>query len=111
MARGQRLQLCEWADDKPSPPAQGLNHLVIDGLITEEATPASFDVFAALRKGGDARNVLEVFPTMTDPRLRLEYSPAWDFHLVMWPHELVDSGRNVAQTDAFKIRTLAKASP
>jgi len=91
-----------------SPPAQGLNHLVIDGLITEEATPTSFDVFDALRHDGDARNVLEVFPTMIDPRLRLEYSPAWDFHLAMWPKELVETGRNVAQTDAFVIRTLAE---
>lgn len=39
--------------------------------------------------GGGARNVLEVFPTMLDPKLRLEYSPAWDFHLVMWPLEVV----------------------
>jgi hypothetical protein len=91
-----------------SPPAQGLNHLVIDGMITKEATPTSFDVFEALRHDGDARNVLEVFPTMLDPKLRLEYSPAWDFHLTMWPMEAVASGRNVAQTDGFVIRTLAE---
>jgi hypothetical protein len=91
-----------------SPPAQGLNHLVIDGLITREATPLSFDVFQALFDDGDARNVLEVFPTMQDPVLRNEYSPAWDLHLTKWRNALVQSGQNVAQTDGFTIRTRAE---
>lgn len=91
-----------------SPPAQGLNHLVIDGLITKEATPFSFDVFQALFNDGDARNVLEVFPTMLDPVLRNEYSPAWDLHFSQWRSALVQSGQNVAQTDGFTIRTRAE---
>jgi hypothetical protein len=92
-----------------SPPAQGLNHLVIDGLITQEATPTSFDVFMALANDGDARNVLEVFPTMTDPALRREYSPAWDLHLTQWPKQLFATGQNIAQTDGFTIRTRAES--
>jgi hypothetical protein len=91
-----------------SPPAQGLNHLVIDGRITREATPFSFDVFQALFNDGDARNVLEVFPTMLDPVLRNEYSPAWDLHLSKWRNALVASGQNIAQTDGFTIRTRAE---
>lgn len=85
--------------------SQGLNHLVLDGLITKDATPASYDVFDALARGGDARNTIEVFPTMTDPKFSREYSPAWDFHLSVWQQGLVDSGANVAQADAFTIRT------
>jgi hypothetical protein len=92
-----------------SPPDQGLNHLVLDGLITKDATPISFDVFQALFNDGDARNVLEVFPTFTDPTLRNEYSPAWDLHLSVWRGGLVQSGQNVAQTDAFTIRTRGEA--
>lgn len=108
---GARAALFSFANGqtgKQSPPAQGLNHLVIDGLITRDATPTSFDVFQALAKDGDARNVLEVFPTMLDPKLRNEYSPAWDFHLTVWRSALVAAGQNVAQTDAFTIRTRAE---
>jgi hypothetical protein len=92
-----------------SPPDQGLNHLVLDGLIVKDATPVSFDVFQALFNDGDARNVLEVFPTLVDPNLRNEYSPAWDLHLSVWRGGLVQSGQNVAQTDGFTIRTRGEA--
>lgn len=109
---GARAALFSFANGKTgtqSPPAQGLNHLVIDGLITKEVTPFSYDVFRALANDGDARNVLEVFPTMQDPKLRNEYSPAWDFHLTVWRSGLVQSGQNIAQTDAFTVRTRAEA--
>jgi hypothetical protein len=107
---GARAALFAFANGQTgssSPPAQGLNHLVIDGRNAEEATLSNTALLAALRNGGDARNVLDVFPTMTDPRFRLEYSPAWDLHLTFWSMAAVASGANVAQTDSNIIRTLA----
>ncbi len=107
---GARAALFAFANGQTgasSPPAQGLNHLVIDGRNVEEATLSNTALLTALRNGGDARNVLDVFPTMTDPRFRLEYSPAWDLHLTFWSMAAVASGQNVAQTDSNVIRTLA----
>lgn len=89
-----------------SPPAQGLNHLIIDGRNAEEATLANTDLLTALRNGGDARNVIDVFPTMVEP-FRSEYSPAWDLHLTEWSSRYELTRRNVAQTDSNVIRTLA----
>jgi hypothetical protein len=91
-----------------SPPAQGLNHVVIDGRAVEEASLDNRRLLAALRRGGDARNVLDVFPTMVSP-FREEYSPAWDLHLSVWSRTAVATGQNVAQTDSNLIRTLAEA--
>ncbi|HEY0378366.1 MAG TPA: hypothetical protein VGC87_15730 [Pyrinomonadaceae bacterium] len=90
-----------------SPPAQGLNHVVIDGRAVEEASLDNRPLLAALRRGGDARNVLDVFPTMVSP-FREEYSPAWDLHLSVWSRTAVATGQNVAQTDSNLIRTLAE---
>jgi hypothetical protein len=89
-----------------SPPAQGLNHLIIDGRNAEEATLANTALQTALRNGGDARNVIDVFPTMIEP-FRSEYSPAWDLHLSEWSERYRLTRRNVAQTDSNVIRTLA----
>jgi hypothetical protein len=89
-----------------SPPAQGLNHLVIDGHITEEASLSNLALLDALRRGGDARNVIDVFPTELDPRLRLEYSPAWDLHLTVWSQPAVEQGLNFARTDSNVVRLL-----
>jgi hypothetical protein len=107
---GARAALFAFANGQTgtsSPPAQGLNHLVIDGHNAEQATLSNTALLTALRNGGDARNVLDVFPTMTDPRFRLEYSPAWDLHLTFWSMAAVAAGQNVAQTDSNVIRTLA----
>lgn len=89
-----------------SPPAQGLNHLIIDGRNAEEATLSNTALLTALRNGGDARNVIDVFPTMIEP-FRSEYSPAWDLHLSEWSERYRLTRRNVAQTDSNIIRTLA----
>ncbi|HEY0427144.1 MAG TPA: hypothetical protein VGC76_04985 [Pyrinomonadaceae bacterium] len=90
----------------PSPPAQGLNHLIIDGRNAENASLGNTALLAALRNGGDARNVIDVFPTMVEP-FRSEYSPAWDLHLTEWKRTYEMTGRNTAQTDSNVIRTLA----
>lgn len=89
-----------------SPPAQGLNHLIIDGRNAEEARLSNTALLEALRNGGDARNVIDVFPTMVEP-FRSEYSPAWDLHLTEWSDRYELTRRNVAQTDSNVIRTLA----
>jgi hypothetical protein len=90
-----------------SPPAQGLNHLIIDGRNVENASLDNTALLEALRQGGDARNVLDVFPTMVSP-FKEEYSPAWDLHLSVWSRTAVANGTNVAQTDSNQIRTLAE---
>jgi hypothetical protein len=90
-----------------SPPAQGLNHLVIDGRAVEDANLQNRALLMALRSGGDARNVLDVFPTMVSP-FKEEYSPAWDFHLSVWSRTAVTNGMNIAQKDSNLIRTLAE---
>ena len=89
-----------------SPPAQGLNHLIIDGRAAEDASLGNTALLTALRNGGDARNVIDVFPTMVEP-FRSEYSPAWDLHLSEWRETYERTRRNVAQTDSNVIRTLA----
>ncbi len=110
-ADGARASLFAFANGQigtMSPPAQGLNHLVLDGHATEDASLNNTSLLNALKNGGDARNVLEVFPTLTDPKLKNEYSPAWDLHLTFWNQRSVSSGQNVAQTDAFGIRALGE---
>jgi hypothetical protein len=91
-----------------SPPAQGINHLIIDGHNAEDASLENVALLTALRNGGDARNVIDVFPTEVEP-FRSEYSPAWDLHLTEWSRIAVGRRRNVAQTDSNEIRTLAAA--
>ena len=90
-----------------SPPAQGLRHVVIDGLLPQEANLLNTALLEALRIGGDSHNVLDSFPTLRDPRLARLYSPMWDTRLAVWSPLAVARGLNVAQTDANQIRQLA----
>lgn len=90
-----------------SPPAQGLRHVVIDGLLPQEANLANTSVLEALRIGGDSHNVLDSFPTLRNPRLARLYTPMWDTRFAVWTPSAVNSGLNVAQTDANEIRQLA----
>jgi hypothetical protein len=104
-ARAAIFSFANGQQGSSSPPAQGLNHLVLDGNATEEATLDNVGLLTALRNGGDARNVLDVFPTEISPFAE-EYSPAWDFHLAVWTRGAVARGDNVAQTDSNVIRSL-----
>ena len=90
-----------------SPPAQGLRHVVVDGLLATEGNLQNTALLEALRRGGDNHAILDSFPTLRDPRLSRLYTPMWDTHLAVWSSEAVASGRNVAQTDANQIRQLA----
>ena len=89
-----------------SPPAQGLNHVILDGKAASDASLGNHALIAALRMGGDAHNVLDVFPTEIAP-FEDEYSPAWDLQIGFWSLTAVASGSNVAQTDSNVIRTLS----
>jgi hypothetical protein len=89
-----------------SPPAQGLAHVIVDGEATTDASLGNHRLIAALRRGGDAHNVLDAFPTEVAP-FEDEYSPAWDLQIGFWSLPAVAEGSNVAQTDSNLIRTLS----
>lgn len=90
-----------------SPPAQGLDHVIIDGLNPLDLNLANTQLLAALRVGGDAHNILDVFPTLLDRELRELYTPDWDLHLGVWSDAAVNEGRNGAREDANVLRQAA----
>lgn len=90
-----------------SPPAQGLNHVILDGHGSEDASLQNAALLESLRVGGDAHNVLDSFTTLNDPNLAALYTPLWDLQLAKWSAEAVAQGLNVAQKDANQIRQLA----
>ena len=107
-ARAALFTFVNGQTDKASPPAQGLNHVIIDGHNAEDASLDNEGLMESLRLGGDARNVLENFPTLSDPKMRDQYTPLWDVHVAEWSKEAVAHGWNVAQMDANACRQLAK---
>jgi hypothetical protein len=91
--------------------AQGLIHLIKDGHATEDATLGNTALLKALANGGDARNILGDFPTITDPRHAQSYSPLWDAQLGQWTDKAVKAGLNTLQNDENKILNLAASRP
>ncbi len=94
-----------------NPNAQGLIHLIRDGHASEDANLGNAALLAALAAGGDARNVQGDFPTITDPRHALSYSPLWDAQLGQWTDKAVKAGLNTLQTDENQILNLAATRP
>jgi len=90
-----------------SPPAQGITHLIRDGLNAQELNLENTELLEALRNGGDLENVFEVFPTLQDPTLAQAYTPLWDLNVGMWSIAAVAEGRNIALRDANEIRAVA----
>ena len=90
-----------------SPPAQGITHLIRDGLNAQELNLENTQLLEALRNGGDLENVFEVFPTLQDPTLAQAYTPLWDLNVGMWSIAAVAEGRNIALRDANEIRAVA----
>jgi len=90
-----------------SPPAQGIRHVIRDGLNAQELSLKNTDLLEALRNGGDLENVFEVFPTLLDPTLAQAYTPLWDLNVGVWSDAAVAEGRNVALRDANEIRAVA----
>jgi len=94
-----------------NPNAQGLIHLIKDGHATEDASLANTALLAALRNGGDARNIQGDSPTIADPRHALSYSPLWDAQLGQWTDKAIKAGLNKLQTDENQILNLAATRP
>lgn len=90
-----------------SPPAQGSDHVIKDGLNALTFNRQNTNLLKALREGGDAHNVLDGFPTLRTAAQRALYSPIWDVTMAEWSKAAVARGQNVAQTDANRIRQLA----
>lgn len=89
-----------------SPPAQGLMHVILDNP-PGNLSLARQDLLRSLAVGGDAHNVLQSAPTLTDPAERRLYSPMWDLHIGEWSMDMVARGENHAQTDFNTIMQLA----
>jgi hypothetical protein len=108
--KGTRAAIFTFANGKlgpTSPPAQGLAHVIIDGHNAEDANLGNTALINALVQGGDSHNVLDFFPTLSDPKLEQLYSPIWDLHVGVWSQDAVAKGINDAQTDSNQIRHLA----
>jgi hypothetical protein len=94
-----------------NPQAQGFMHLAKDGLIGHDAAASDSELINALRHGGDLLNVFGDFPTETDPRHALAYSPLWDAQLGLWTDKAVKAGLNRRQIDEVQVFNLAAQRP
>jgi len=94
-----------------NPEAQGLTHLIEDGVATEDASLENTELLDALRNGGDTQNVLGDFPSLLDPRHANAYSPLWDAQVGEWTDEAVEEGLNVLMDDENEILNMAKEHP
>ncbi|WP_322777967.1 hypothetical protein [Frankia sp. Cas4] len=91
--------------------AQGFVHLAKDGHVAEDASAGNTALIDALRNGGDLLNVFGDFPTETDPRHALAYSPLWDAQLGLWTDKAVQQGLNKRQIDEVQVFNLAASRP
>ena len=91
--------------------AQGFQHLVKDGHASEDASASNTALINALRNGGDLLNVFGDFPTETDPRHALAYSPLWDAQLGEWTQKAIDQGFDKRQIDEVQVFNLAATRP
>ena len=91
--------------------AQGFQHLVKDGHASEDASATNTALINALRNGGDLLNVFGDFPTETDPRHALAYSPLWDAQLGQWTAKAIAEGYDKRQIDEVEVFNLAATRP
>src|SRR5262245_52447480 len=94
-----------------NPQAQGFVHLVKDGHAAEDASAGNTALIDALRNGGDLLNVFGDFPTETDPRHALAYSPLWDAQLGQWTDKAIKEGLDKRQIDEVQVFNLAATRP
>ncbi len=106
-ARADIFTFTNGATGRTSPPAQGLTHVIVDGLNAQTLNLGNTRLLRALRVGGDAHNVFDVFPTLANRRLALLYSPLWDLHVGVYTPKAVAAGLNTAKTDSIQILRLA----
>ncbi len=91
--------------------AQGFVHLAKDGHVAEDASADNTALIDSLRNGGDLLNVFGDFPTETDPRHALAYSPLWDAQLGLWTNKAIQQGLNKRQIDENQVFNLAASRP
>jgi hypothetical protein len=91
--------------------AQGFVHLIEDGHGSEDASAGNHALIDALRNGGDLLNVFGDFPTESDPRHALAYSPLWDAQLGEWTAKAIRLGLNKRQIDEVQVFNLAATRP
>lgn len=85
---------------KDNPESQGLNHLILDGHASEDASLKNTALLAALRDDeGDALNIQGDFPSLKSPRFANAYSPLWDAQVGEWTADAVAKKLNIRQTD------------
>lgn len=106
-ARADIFTFTNGAIGRTSPPAQGLRHVIVDGLNAQTLNLGNTRLLRALRAGGDAHNVFDVFPTLANRRLALLYSPLWDLNVGVYTPKAVAAGLNTAKTDSTQILRLA----
>ncbi len=106
-ARADIFTFTNAATGPKSPPAQGLAHVIVDGGNAQTLNLGNTALLEALRVGGDAHNVFDVFPTLRDRQLALAYSPLWDLHIGVFSDAAVAAGLNSAKTDSAQIQQLA----
>lgn len=90
-----------------SPPAQGLNHVILDSPSGADATIQNTALLTALSKGADARNILDAWPTLRDPALARLYTPLWSLQVAKWADAAIAAGKRTVVTDSNQIRQLA----
>lgn len=108
-AQSARAEIFATANGKlqnPSPPGQGLAHVIVNGANTIDANLSDGIVSAALLNGGDAHNILDEWP-VADPVQAHGYSPLWDLQVAVFTPAAVQAGRNGAVTDANVLRQLS----
>ncbi len=90
----------------PSPPGQGLAHVIVSGANTVDANLRNGIVSEALLDGGDAHNILDEWPVANRAQA-LGYSPLWDLQIGVFTPAAVAAGLNGAVTDANELRELS----
>ena len=90
--------------------AQGLTHLIKDGLATDAAALANTALLAALQTEGTPA-ISRALPDNHDPRHSQSYSPLWQAQLGQRTNKAVKAALNTLQTDENQILNLAAGRP
>ncbi len=97
---------------RENPQAQGLNHLIQDGMNNRDANLGDKQLLDALANhDGDTFNVLGDFPSLADPRHANAYSPLWDAQVGEWTAKALREGLNTRQDDENEIINLVRQRP
>ncbi|MGH6654480.1 MAG: hypothetical protein ACRDVE_04665 [Actinocrinis sp.] len=94
-----------------NPQAQGLEHLILDGHASDDASLSDTALLYALSHGGDSLNIQGDFPTLTQDNRRDAYSPLWEAQFGQWTPKAIQQGLDTRQTDEFQILKLASQHP